>query len=412
MRVLIYEHFSGGGVAGMPLPTHTLCEGYGMLRGIVADFKSAGHDVSILLDSRIAKLNPPIEADTIKPTACSVETPSIFRNAAEEADATLVIGPESNHQLFKFVNIAENSEVTSLNTKSKTISKLSDKASTYSRLESVGLPVPRTLLVKDKSGSDDWANDVSSDLGFPFVVKPVRGEGCSGASLVKRSDQSFEALERVTHASNEKCFLAQEFIAGLAASVSLISNGKKAVPISLNWQDIRLGEPKVGSTYEGGSTPRLHVLKDEAFSLAEKAVTTFDLSGYVGVDIILTEDKVILMELNPRLTTSYIAAREVVKTNLAEALVSVACNRALPDKIQSDRCAVFAKVRAPHVIEGALTKIYQMPEAVSPPFPFEPDKSGTALVLSKGYIFNDASLKLREDAERLLQISCGTEQNW
>ena len=61
MRILVYEHVSGGGYAGQPISPSVLSEGFGMLRTVVSDFKAAGHEVTVLLDARISKLNPPID---------------------------------------------------------------------------------------------------------------------------------------------------------------------------------------------------------------------------------------------------------------------------------------------------------------------------------------------------------------
>ncbi len=82
----------------------------------------------------------------------------------------------------------------------------------------------------------------------------------------------------------------QEFIDGASASVSLISNGKKAVPLSLNSQSLILSPPHAESSYEGGCVPFSHSLEQDAFVLAEKVVEAFPgLRGYVGVDVVLTQ---------------------------------------------------------------------------------------------------------------------------
>jgi len=58
------------------------------------------------------------------------------------------------------------------------------------------------------------------------------------------------------------------------------------------------------------------------------------LRGYVGVDLVLgpnddgNEDWVI--EINPRLTTSYIGLRVVAKANLAEAMLRVVGGEIVP----------------------------------------------------------------------------------
>ena len=40
LKVIVYEHVSGGGYAGQPIPAGVLAEGFGMLRSVVADFSS------------------------------------------------------------------------------------------------------------------------------------------------------------------------------------------------------------------------------------------------------------------------------------------------------------------------------------------------------------------------------------
>ncbi len=67
MKILVYEHVSGGGYAGQDISPSVLSEGFGMLRCLVEDFKAAGHEVTVLIDSRLSKLNPPIDADCIVP---------------------------------------------------------------------------------------------------------------------------------------------------------------------------------------------------------------------------------------------------------------------------------------------------------------------------------------------------------
>jgi hypothetical protein len=67
LKVIVYEHVSGGGYAGQSIPSSVLCEGFGMLRSIVADLKLAGHEVTVFLDTRISQLIPQIDADFTVP---------------------------------------------------------------------------------------------------------------------------------------------------------------------------------------------------------------------------------------------------------------------------------------------------------------------------------------------------------
>ena len=78
--------------------------------------------------------------------------------------------------------------------------------------------------------------------------------------------------------------------------------------------------------YEGGSLPLPEPLARRAVRLAQQAVQCIPgLRGYVGVDLVLgkmedgSEDWAI--EINPRLTTSYIGLRQSCRQNLAELML-------------------------------------------------------------------------------------------
>ena len=90
MRILVYEHVSGGGYASKPLPLGVLSEGFAMLRGVAADFKAAGHEVAVLLDSRLVVFAPPIEADNILGVGSCGEADVVLKTVAREADAVLL----------------------------------------------------------------------------------------------------------------------------------------------------------------------------------------------------------------------------------------------------------------------------------------------------------------------------------
>jgi predicted ATP-grasp superfamily ATP-dependent carboligase len=81
--------------------------------------------------------------------------------------------------------------------------------------------------------------------------------------------------------------------------------------------------------YLGGALPMPAPLAKRAMRLATDAVRTLDAPlGYLGVDLVLGDDSTgagdVVIEINPRLTTSYVGLRALAKTNLAAALVDVA----------------------------------------------------------------------------------------
>ena len=181
----------------------------------------------------------------------------------------------------------------SLNCESSAISKVADKTILYEVLKKNGLPTPKTLVLSVNDEFSQKSTRLSKpSYAYPLIFKPVDGVSCGGLSLVKEEAQVKQAIEKIKAESTEEHFIVQEFIEGEAASVSLLCAKGKAVAISLNHQTVKLGGPEEASSYEGGSVPFDHPLKQEGICIAEKAVGCFaGLRGYVGVDLVLAKDK-------------------------------------------------------------------------------------------------------------------------
>ena len=121
--------------------------------------------------------------------------------------------------------------------------------------------------------------------------------------------------------------LIQEFIDGKDVSVSLLSDGVKAIPISFNEQFVELKNDK--GTYVGGKLPYDNKFKDEAFEIAVKAVEAIDgLRGFVGVDLLINNDEkdvysVYLLEINSRFTTPYVGLKQIANINIGKSIIDL-----------------------------------------------------------------------------------------
>ena len=403
MKLLIYEHVSGGGCADEAIPSSVLSEGFGMLKTLISDFKAAGHSVTTTLDARIAKLNPPINADCAVPVFSSREAQANIQKISEKADAAYIISPETDGLLQSLVEIVDQTGVASLNCSAGAIEKVSNKAVFYDFVKKMGLRVPETMTF---SVADDLEEIKRAVRGsFPLIFKPANGVSCCGLSLVRNEDHVAGAVCKIKKDTSSNQFVVQELIAGAAASVSLVSTGGEALAISLNQQDVTIGTPESFSGYSGGVVPFDHPLRAEAFEAAEKIVKSFrDLRGYVGVDFVLTEDEAVAIEVNPRLTTSYVGLRSVASFNLAQAIVNAVLKHKLPTHIQSSGYACFSKVVTPNPPMEILQRAYEMDEVVSPPFPVSETSAASALIAAHGATSREASSRFREAKKRVLNI--------
>jgi predicted ATP-grasp superfamily ATP-dependent carboligase len=402
LRLLIYEYVSGGGFAEKPIPPSILSEGFGMLRTIIEDAKAAGHTVTTVLDSRIAKLNPPLEAERKIPVDTWLETENTIQEAAESSDATYIIAPETNGILKMLVEKMQENDNPSLNSTPKAIARVSDKTRLQQHAKRIELPTPKTLTFSTDDNKENTMQEVMDRIGFPAVFKPVDGVGCEGLSLVTSKNQVAAAIARTVNLANSR-FMVQELIQGLPASVTVISNGTNAAPISLNKQNISLKPPKQASSYNGGTVPLDNSLKEKAFDAAKKLVESIEgLKGYIGVDLILTKKEPVVIEVNPRLTTSYVGTRKILNLNLAQTIINSTLEQKLPAKQKTISYAVFAKMKTKNPTTKSLKETFNMPELVTPPFPNPHENTTYALICTQGKTpqqatraFNNAKKQLR-----------------
>jgi tyramine---L-glutamate ligase len=385
-----------------------LSEGYAMLRGVSADFKASGHEVAVLLDERIAELNAPLEADSVLPVKSCGVAELAFKAAAQEAEAVLVVAPEADGILQSLVETVEDASALSLNCLASAIGKASNKLALISEARQLGLHVPRTVLLDAANGIDEVEAEARRELEYPFVAKPLWGAGCSGVNLVRNKGHLSMYLQRLMSEGLGARFVAQEFVEGVAASVSLIAARDKAFTVSLNGQNVVLSTPESSSSYAGGAIPLEHPLTLEAFTAAEKLVSSqCGFRGYVGVDMILTEDEPVVVEVNPRLTTSYVGLRKVAPFNVAQAMLNASLTSELPKSAQTHGYTCFSKIAVPNPTPAAFRACSTISEVASPPFPLGENGKSVALVQSLRKTKQAAVVGLQKAEKQLLHTVQG-----
>ena len=118
----------------------------------------------------------------------------------------------------------------------------------------------------------------------------------------------------------------------------------------MNGQDIHPGR---SFSYAGGCVPLGHPLADEALAVACQACELVPgLAGYVGVDLVLSARGPFVIEINPRLTTSYVGLRTVTDLNLAEVILELVERGELPDGPKIDRKVRFTASGSTEKFQG------------------------------------------------------------
>jgi len=258
--------------------------------------------------------------------------------------ATMVIAPECGGTLVSLLQQLQAGHwqsVPNLNVSWTLAEIFTDKFLTFQWLQRYGVPTPVTKAISvaeyDKLRhsrrcqhlfTDGQSMPVNEGLG---ILKPRDGVGCDGVSFVQLAGDEFlvtaeESTAETTSAEAtaiESPWLIQEYVPGVPCSVGLIgSRGRgPATILPPAIQNLRLqnGQP----VYCGGRIPCDLDLQDAILPLAEKLASALgEFSGYLGVDIVVrraSSGKLVatVIELNPRLCTSYVGYRRATDSNLA-----------------------------------------------------------------------------------------------
>ncbi|MCA9218030.1 MAG: ATP-grasp domain-containing protein [Planctomycetales bacterium] len=308
MQVFVYEFVSGGGLWSKPdwgQPSGSLlAEGLAMFNAVAEDF-AALKDVDVVT-TRDCRIVDHLAIDGLR--SYSVDSPETdvetFRRLAGDSDATLVIAPEIDGVLIARCDQVIKAGGRLLATDVDFVRLASDKYSTAKALTRAHIPTIPTLLGNDPS---------IEELEPPLIVKLRFGAGSLG---VRRVESAIE----LTAAERGDNFCVQQFQAGRPASVTALRGKNSHAVFPPFWQRFR--DP--GFEYIGGSLIGEADLIARAEWLAEAVVDRLPKAiGYFGIDILLgstpNDDRIV--EINPRLTTSYVGLRACVRGNLAEAML-------------------------------------------------------------------------------------------
>ena len=169
---------------------------------------------------------------------------------------------------------------------------------------------------------------MAEQIGCPLVLKPLDGIASEGVCLVEDLADMPAALAYLRKVTSHPKILLQDFVGGIHASVSVLAAENGCLPLSLNRQ---LVQGRMPFEYRGSEVPFDHGTAGYAMELASSAVGHIPgLKGYIGVDIVIADESIQLIEINPRLTTSYIGLRQVAPTNMAKVIFEACIDGILP----------------------------------------------------------------------------------
>ncbi len=306
LRLFVCEYVTGGGFAGASLPPGLVREGDMMLGALVKDLAELpGVELVTTRDRRLPDAALPA---TVVPITAGGDPWAMWRAQVAEADATWPIAPETGGILERLSGLVLECRRPLLGSRPTAVRLAASKRDTALRLAEHGLATLSTVPLASAMAD-----------GMPpghhgWVVKPDDGAGAEDAYVLR----SVAELRRWSRARQDIArFVVQPFVEGAAASLSLLCAGGRTALLGCNSQDVRFDGDRL--RYHGGVVGGRESRRTLLQPIAERIAAAMpDLWGHVGVDLVEAKEGPVVIEINPRLTTSYVGLRRALGINPAE----------------------------------------------------------------------------------------------
>jgi tyramine---L-glutamate ligase len=323
--VFVYEDVTASGAGGdskSPPAPSLLAEGRAMLEAVLQDFRRALAEPEALATGR-------------SKSVAYASGSEGFCGAAAQASYTLLIAPETGGRLEYLCRLVLDAGGKLLGPSPDAIHLTADKLELARHWQRHCVPTPATWLLGEEPQDKAIVVKPRDGAGSQGIspLSPFRGEGPGERGLgAATQDPSPQPPPQGGEGEKE---IAQVYVPGFAASVAFLIGPHTLTPL-LPCEQILSDDGRF--RYLGGRLPIAPALAERAKRIAAAAVECVSgLLGYVGVDVVLGNDgQDWAIEINPRLTTSYVGLRALARFNLAEAMLAAVRGEPLPEMLWND----------------------------------------------------------------------------
>jgi predicted ATP-grasp superfamily ATP-dependent carboligase len=331
MRVFVYEH-----LCARHGPSALSAEGRAMLLAALADLCALDVSVSTLVTPDLFPTVRAISSRLTIHAASATLTPrpplphrgegeaegahapedecSRFIDAARGCDFALVIAPEFDDILATRCEWALEAGCELLGPSPEVVRLCADKLRLAEWLRERGLPTPETTL---------YPRLPDLPRGSWYVVKPRTGAGAQYTFIANSPDDAHAAAATAAAEGHRGPLLVQSYVSGVRASAAVLIGARARLTLTPACQTFDDRSPR-RYRYLGGAV-RYPTDLAEVVPLAGRAAAAVPgLFGYVGIDLIACGAVSGVIEINPRLTTSYVGLRRLSNVNLMRVLLDLA----------------------------------------------------------------------------------------
>lgn len=313
MRIVIIEYVFAGGLAGDPLEAELAPEAREMVVGLVDDIsRTPGLEVAVAVQGAAAEGIP--EACRIKPMP-EESMEAFWQRAAGSGDAVVPIAPETGGALERLTRLLLETGVPVIGSSPVAVALAGSKYRTARALTAAGISVVPTVR----------ARSTSVCLAGEWVSKPDDGCDCAGVRRV-----SGRVSRRIAEGH-----VLQPFMPGEPASLSLLCTADSARVLSCNQQ---LVEARGEHFRYRGSRVAAQAVQPVHQWLASAVFNAIPgLYGFAGIDFLVEGERLTVLEVNPRPTTSVVGLQQATGIGpgllISELLRAARCNPSLGEGV-------------------------------------------------------------------------------
>lgn len=326
MHLFISEYITGGGLAHDLLPESLKQEGLMMLNALVSDCQQIENcEITLTLDSRIDCQFDDVKVIVINP---DMDYTQVIQQHALQSDKTWIIAPESGEVLANIMALMRQLGVSTVNCDEHSIRLCADKLQCDKYLSDIGVATINTLSRHELHAYYQ-----------AVVIKRRDGVGCEGMKICASGRAALDYIND-SELSNDAWYV-QPYIEGQHKSLSLICLNGAAKVLSVNAQIMSFkNQVKLMScmTNVQSISPEIEVLANTIASALP------GLKAYVGVDLIETENTCFVVDVNPRLTSSYVGLRQCLIDNPADIILQSCDTDTLPRTVQHSNTQAEVKI--------------------------------------------------------------------
>lgn len=278
-------------------------------------------ELTTLLDWRCTSLDLPEKCEIVLVTnnQCAYDLlPALIANS----DCVWPIAPETNFILQKISALVEENNKILLNSSAEAVSLCSDKLATFQHLKQKGINTVDTMQLDAFSQSFEGL----------WVIKPKYGVGCLNCYIVSNKNEFEKIIVQLESGSD---YIIQPYTKGDALSLSCLFRNGQARLLCCNQQHISIqkGNFQLNACLVNLPIEESKIYHDLVNHIAQNIS---GLWGYVGIDIILPVlNQPLVLEINPRLTTSYAGIGQALGINTASIILDMIENNPVIKKTRN-----------------------------------------------------------------------------